>query len=80
LIGVVSLGKKGSGGEEEAEGEPDWELLEPELETEEDLGRAEAVAREGSLELAFMPAFTQGAVLAVRRGDYVATVPMYFSS
>lgn len=29
--------------------------------------------------LAFMPGFAQGAVLSVRRGDFVGTVPMYFS-
>lgn len=31
-------------------------------------------------QLAFLPGFAQGAVLAARRGDHIAAVPLYFAA
>jgi hypothetical protein len=56
---------------QEIEGEEEREAQGP--------GRGEA---EGSAaaRLCFQPGFGQGALLAVRRGDFIGTVPLYFSS
>jgi hypothetical protein len=74
--------------------EPDWEIVEAE-ESEGEQGGADENGAGGSraarraarksaetapVLLAFQPAFAQGAVLSVREGDFVGTVPMYFSS
>jgi hypothetical protein len=45
-------------------------------------GTAAAAGDGGSLpaELAFMPGFAQGALLAARKGDHIAAVPMFFAA
>lgn len=63
------------------EDEPDWEIVEPEVETEEDVRRAMlAKKQEAAQLLAFMPEAPYGAVLSVRSaGGRVSTIPMYFA-
>lgn len=62
-----------------AVGDGDWEMVEPE---EEEKEREARVAVKDSCErvaMSFMPSFTQGAVLSVRKGGFIGTLPMYFS-
>jgi hypothetical protein len=43
-------------------------------------GTAAAAGGSPPAELAFMPGFAQGALLAARRGDHIAAVPMFFAA
>jgi WD40 repeat protein len=63
---VVPFGDHGVGA--------DWEMVEAEEE------RAGVEKRSGErVAMAFMPSFAQGAVLSVRKGGFIGTLPMYFS-
>jgi len=60
----------------------DWEMVEPEEEEgeESEAGLAAKNCIGGErVEMAFMPSFAQGAVLSVRKGGFIGTLPMYFS-
>ena len=76
--------------------EPDWEIVEAEDEQENRAGGSGAVAQGAekgvkaaagaggqqgeAAQLAFWAGFGQGALVSVRRGSFVGTVPLYFSS
>ena len=88
FIGYARIGSiSGSGA---ARDDGDWELVAEEIEIEaegegEDIVRAvveeqrERSKEEGGVAVAYMPGFAQGAVLSVRKGDFIGTVPLYFS-
>ena len=63
-------------------GDPDWEIVEREEEVqeeEEQQGGAVAASSSEKVSMVFMPSFEQGAVLSVRKGGFIGTLPMYFS-
>ncbi|KAH7618073.1 hypothetical protein Ndes2526B_g06975 [Nannochloris sp. 'desiccata'] len=66
-----------------AGGDADWEMVEPLEEEEEGAARVVLTAKDFSkserVAMAFMPSFTQGAVLSVKKGGFIGTLPMYFS-
>jgi WD40 repeat protein len=66
---VVPFGEHGS--------DSDWEIVEPE-EGQEGAGAMVESSGEKAA-MAFMPSFAQGAVLSVRKGGFIGTLPMYFS-
>jgi hypothetical protein len=90
LIGYVATGTalsamsavwRQGGGAVEEDDEPDWEIIEPEVETEDDIRRATlAKQQEAVRSLAFLPEAPYGAVLSVRSaGGRVSTIPLYFA-
>lgn len=91
LIGYVATGTalsavsqvwgRGGGAVEEDDDEPDWEIIEPEVETEDDIRRAMlAKQQEAVCSLAFLPEAPFGAALSVRSvGGRVSTIPLYFA-
>lgn len=64
-----------------AAAEPDWEIVEAEEAEGPGAGgqHGGGVVEAMATAMTFLPAFEQGAVLAVRQGDCVSTLPMYFS-
>lgn len=88
FVGFMRLGPLAARGASRGVCEPGWEAIE-----REEVGEAArtsgggATARRSSgatagdsAQLAFMPGFPQGAVLAARLGDHVAAVPLYFAA
>mgnify|MGYP001082409994 CR=1 FL=1 len=67
---------RAAAGSEEIEAEAGEEGAEG----QEGVDAAESAPGVGATQLSFWAGFGQGALLAVRRGDFVGTVPLYFSS
>ena len=78
LIGVVHVGG-------EVGSDSDWEMVDADVGGEEEAvevvaGGKERKRKSGEgVSMAFMPTFSQGAVLSVRKGERVSTIPLYFS-